>query len=389
MHWLLQITKAVTYDLNDEQHLNEILKYYQKALQEALKVKKLALFTRQDKWKCLLNYGTDDNFLSQATNIITQLNREDQLAFDGWGENSIKFSVVRKNRILAYLIYDISFIPISERNDVKRFIETITSLIVVFYENKKIAEEKLKAAAELEVARQMQNMLFPDSLPDNDDVEFHANYLPHAEVGGDYYDYIQLNPDEFVFCMADVSGKGVPAALLMSNFQANLHAHLSASSSLTELINMLNEKVYKSAKGEKFITFFIARFNIKTKELHYVNAGHNPPFLIHDKVVYMLNEGTTGLGMFEQLPFVNPGKVYVPDNAMLICYTDGVTDTENDEENEFGVERLREFLVANLHTSRIEALHKLLINTLISFKQARNFTDDITLLSCRFKGKKV
>jgi phosphoserine phosphatase RsbU/P len=397
LHWLLQITKAINHDYFKPKHLFEL---YEHILSAQLKVGKLALFIKEETWICSLLYGTEKNFQTiEIEKIIEELNDVHNLEMDKalWVKNfRSSIRVVRKEdgreHTLAYaLIDDFKNSPIVNRNELVKFIETITTLIVVANENKRIADEKLRQAAikrELELARQMQNMLFPVSLPDNDEVEFHASYLPHQEVGGDYYDFIQLNPDEFVFCMADVSGKGIPAALLMSNFQANLHAHLSASTSLTELIHMLNEKVYKSAKGEKFITFFIARFNTKTKELHYVNAGHNPPFLIHDKVVYMLNEGCTGLGMFEELPFINPGKVYVPHNALLLCYTDGVTDTENNEEKEFGMDRLREFLIANLQAPRIEMLHNDLINALNLFRQSKAFTDDITLLGCRFKGKK-
>ena len=107
------------------------------------------------------------------------------------------------------------------------FIQTITNLIVVAIENNKMAVEQLKQAAmkkELELAAQMQSLLFPPSLPSNESYEIHATYLPHQEVGGDYYDYIPLSDHEFAICMADVSGKGIAAALLMANFQANLHA---------------------------------------------------------------------------------------------------------------------------------------------------------------------
>jgi sigma-B regulation protein RsbU (phosphoserine phosphatase) len=293
--------------------------------------------------------------------------------------------------VLAYaLIGGLANSPIIKRNELTSFIQTITNLIVVAVENNNMASEKIRQAGikkELELAAQMQTMLFPASLPKTREYEFHATYLPHQEVGGDYYDYISVSEHEFVFCMADVSGKGIPAALLMSNFQANLHAHVNEKVSLTELIKLLNAKVFKSAKGEKFITFFIARYNTKTKELHYVNAGHNPPFLIHDRVVYMLNDGCTGLGMFEELPFVSPGKVFIPDNALLLCNTDGVTDVENVEGIEFGTDRLREFLISNINIQTTESLHKKLIEFLTGYKQQRNFTDDITLLSCRFLGK--
>src|SRR6185436_4230503 len=126
----------------------------------------------------------------------------------------------------------------------------------------------------------------------------------------------------------------------------------------------LNSKVYASAKGEKFITFFIGIYNVKTQELQYFNAGHNPPFLVHSKVVYQLTEGSTGLGMFEKLPFVNVGKLLIPSQALLLCYTDGVTELENESGEAFGEQRL-------------EALN--------TFRQAKAHLDDVTLLSCRFR----
>jgi sigma-B regulation protein RsbU (phosphoserine phosphatase) len=100
----------------------------------------------------------------------------------------------------------------------------------------------------------------------------------------------------------------------------------------------------------------------------------------------MLNEGSTGLGMFEHLPFVNSGKVFIPPNAMLHCYTDGVTDVENDLGLEFGMDRLRNYLTSKNQLHDMEELHRQLIATLSSFRQGRNYTDDITLLSCWFKN---
>ena len=265
LHWLLQITKAINYNFSTKQ----LLDVYEHVLHTQLKVEKLALLIHEHKWECALLYGTD-NFDS----ILPEYQKE---------------------QILAYaLVGGTTGSVIPKRNELLPFIHTITNLIVVAMENNHIANEKIRQAGirkELELAAQMQTMLFPTTLPSTGDYVMHATYLPHQEVGGDYYDYIPLNDHEFVFCMADVSGKGIPAALLMSNFQANLHAHSHLMHNLPELITLLNAKVFKSAKGEKFITFFIGRYNVKTKELHYVNAGHNPPFLIHDKVVYMLNEG--------------------------------------------------------------------------------------------------
>jgi len=391
LHWLLQITKAINYNFSTKQ----LLDVYEHVLRSQLKVEKLALLIHENAWRCALLYGTDRSFNElDLGKIIQDLNRvQDQgKGQDLWVQSFESIiPVSHKDQILAYALIgkmDKEIIP--KRNELLSFIHIITNLIVVAIENNHIANERVRQAGmrkELELAAQMQTMLFPISLPDNSNVKIHATYLPHQEVGGDYYDFIELNEHEFVFCMADVSGKGIPAALLMSNFQANLHAHVHHTSSLSELVALLNAKVYASAKGEKFITFFIGRYNSKTRELHYVNAGHNPPFLIHEKVVYMLNEGCTGLGMFEELPFINAGKVFIPGNAMLHCYTDGVTDVENESGMDFGMERLRTYLTGRQLVPDLHVLHQQLVDNLFSFKQSQHYTDDITLLSCWFKGK--
>jgi sigma-B regulation protein RsbU (phosphoserine phosphatase) len=389
LHWLLQITKAINYNFSTKQ----LLDVYEHVLHSQLKVEKFALLINDDKWKCAILSGTDKSLGDFDIDLVLgELNKLHNLEtqHELWIKNfETILPVYHKEQLLAYaLIGGLSNSVIPKKNELCSFIHTITNLIVVAIENNHIATEKIRQAGirkELDLAAQMQTMLFPVTLPKSKLYELHATYLPHQEVGGDYYDLIEINDKEFIFCMADVSGKGIPAALLMSNFQANLHALVLHTPTLTELIKLLNDKVYNSAKGEKFITFFIGRYNSTTRQLHYVNAGHNPPFLIHEKVVYMLNDGSTGLGMFEELPFINSGKVFIPPNAMLHCYTDGVTDVENENGNEFGMIRLQQFLTERKQLYNLKKLHEELIANLSAFKENRNYTDDITLLSCWFK----
>ena len=134
---------------------------------------------------------------------------------------------------------------------------------------------------ELELASEMQSMLFPRKLPNDEKMDVDALYQAQHQVGGDYYDFIRLNENEVAFCIADVSGKGVSAALLMANFQANLRALFKTTSSLNEIVTDLNRLVNENAKGEKFVTLFIAKYNYITRFLTYINAGHNPPILVY------------------------------------------------------------------------------------------------------------
>jgi sigma-B regulation protein RsbU (phosphoserine phosphatase) len=390
LHWLLQITKAINYNFSTKQ----LLDVYEHVLHSQLKVGKFALLIKEDTWKCVILSGIEMGLKEfDMESMLIELNKLHNLETEHelWIKSfDTVLPVYHKDQLLAYaLVGGVSNSVIPKKNELYSFIHTISNLIVVAIENNHTARERMRQIGirkELELAAQMQSMLFPVKLPTSDKYEIYATYLPHQEVGGDYYDFIHINDKEFIFCMADVSGKGIAAALLMSNFQANLHALVQHNYSLIELTRLLNDKVYASAKGEKFITFFIGKYNSQNRQLHYINAGHNPPFLIHEKVVYMLNEGSTGLGMFDTLPFVNQGNVFIPPNAMLHCYTDGVTDVENENGKEFGMQRLHDFLTERKQMHNMQKLHKELIDSLSDFKENKGYTDDITLMSCWFKA---
>ena len=183
---------------------------------------------------------------------------------------------------------------------------------------------------ELELASKMQSMLIPsrDTLPRDNRIHIKAFYYPHLEVGGDYYDYIELNKNEIGFCISDVSGKGMSAALLMSNFQANLRALFTHEISLSALIESLNQRVMHAANGEKFITLFLAKFNFKTRELEYINAGHNHPLLYQKnrKELKFLSKGCVGIGMLDEIPMIRKGSITIEEPTKILCYTDGLTD---------------------------------------------------------------
>jgi sigma-B regulation protein RsbU (phosphoserine phosphatase) len=388
LHWLLQITKAINYDFSTLQ----LLEVYQHIVTFQLKVSKLVLLVHEGQWRCSLAYGIDETFTNKKLNaLLEELNQLHN--FESDTQESTKdfetiIPVYHKNEILAYaLIGGIDPAGIIKKNELVTFVQTITNLIVVAIENNKLTTEKIRQAGikkELELAAQMQNMLFPKSLPSNDHYDLFATYLPNQEVGGDYYDYMPINENEFVFCMADVSGKGIPAALLMANFQANLHAFVHVTPSLKDLVKELNKRVFQSAQGEKFITFFVGKYNQLTNELQFINAGHNPPLLVHDKVVYLLNDGSTGLGMFEELPFINQGKVFIPNKALLFAYTDGLTELENDAEEQYGADRLKNLLLAHFNDNGGK-LHENLQQELKEFQQNQPAVDDITALSIKFK----
>jgi phosphoserine phosphatase RsbU/P len=204
-------------------------------------------------------------------------------------------------------------------------------------------------------------------------------------VGGDYYDLIQKSEDIVYFCIADVSGKGISAALLMSNFQAALRTLLRSDADFRVIIHQLNYTLIENTKGERFITFFLGEYNRKTKKLRYVNAGHNPPVLCWEKLMKseILEAGTTVLGAFEELPFLEIGERENLTNFTLHLYTDGLTEAMNPEEEEFGEERFQNFVDFHLGMNP-EDFHREFFSQMQAFTKKVALRDDLTLLSLRF-----
>jgi len=273
-----------------------------------------------------------------------------------------------------------------DRDENIKFIQALSNIIIVAIENKKLARRQLEQEAfrkELEIASDVQQFLFPEKLPNTDRLKIEASYLPHDLVGGDYYDYIPINKNQFLICVADVSGKGIPAALMMSNFQASLRTLLRQTPNLTEILEALNYQVLENTKGEKFITFFGAIYDLSLKTMVYVNAGHNPPILYTKKKGFqLLEEGSTVIGAMHPLPFINEGFITDLEEFFLFAYTDGLTETVNEKEEEFGQETVIKYLEENLNKD-LKTMHQDIIVALDGFKGKNGYKDDITMLSCR------
>ena len=234
----------------------------------------------------------------------------------------------------------------------------------------------------------MQSLLIPaqNKLPVNDKTIFKAFYHPHLEVGGDYYDVIDLSKDEVGFCIADVSGKGISAAILMSNFQANLRALFTHEIYLSALVEKLNERVLSSASGEKFITLFLAKYNYRTKQLFYINAGHNPPLLYEENIKKLsdLNSGCVGMGMLDEIPFINQQSLDITGPTKLLLYTDGLVELIEGEDVGYGYEFIKKEIS---NDSSIELnIKDIIVKQKIEEGNVAIF-DDISILGIEFSGK--
>jgi sigma-B regulation protein RsbU (phosphoserine phosphatase) len=392
---LLDITLAI----NDNVSTSELIRRYEKLLCDDLDIGKVIVLKYSDKWECLLNSGYSRNFFKKV-DVERDLLPFEEISFITSEPQhfpelvDIVIPVSHKDQAIAFvLIGDIEEEGEGVSPIIKhlRFIQTLSNIITVAIENKRLFQESLRQEAlkrEMELASKMQTMLIPtaEKLPSNQGIRMKAFYHPHFEVGGDYYDVIQLSKNEVGFCIADVSGKGISAAILMSNFQANLRALYTAEKSLSDTLTRLNHSVMQSAKGEKFITLFIARYHFLTRELKYVNAGHNPPLLYETESgrLTQLTSGCVGMGMLDELPFINEAVIRLDEPAKLFCYTDGLVEVIQDSGVEFGTENLERQL--SNASSLEDNIQSIIVDQKIMEESAAIF-DDISIIGAEFPGK--
>jgi sigma-B regulation protein RsbU (phosphoserine phosphatase) len=201
---------------------------------------------------------------------------------------------------------------------------------------------------EISIAREVQNQLFPSTLPSVPGVEIEAICKAARSVSGDYYDFIQLSPTHIAIAIADISGKGISAALLMASLQAALRSQMlsegTESLSMADLVSRLNKHLVRNTGDDRFATFFIAIYDSATRTLRYTNAGHLPAFLICHGTSERLDKGGMVLGVVEDYEY-EEGSLTVGHNSLLIGYSDGLIEPENVYGEEFGIRRLEEAAV--------------------------------------------
>ena len=302
-----------------------------------------------------------------------------------FGELETYLPVYHKEKLLAILFLKRKNKDLELDLD---FTQALANILVVALENKRFARRQLEQEVlkrEMEIASQVQQLLFPATLPNTAQLKAEVTYVPHSRVGGDYYDLIASGEDKVYFCIADVSGKGMAAALLMSNFQAALRTLLRSNAELETLIHQLNFTLFDLTKGERFITFFLGEYEYASGNLRFVNAGHNPPVFCSPeaKVPEFLEAGTTILGAFESLPFLEVGKRNGLKEFTLHLFTDGLTEAMNPDEEEYGEQRFKDLAEKNKEQNPAE-FHQEFRLAIDRFAKKVPFHDDLTLLSLRF-----
>ncbi|HCN83614.1 MAG TPA: serine/threonine protein phosphatase, partial [Sphingobacteriaceae bacterium] len=349
------------------------------------------LFAREgDDFCCVAQFGGNYEDKFETEQMCLELQHFQDIQMLSHHHNSLLNTydffvpVVHKENMEAFvLIGDFNIATELLDNDLN-LIQTLINMIVVALENKKLFEERIQGEflqREIKLAREVQNMLIPLRLPIDKLVDVGALYMPSQNIGGDYFDFIRLNKHEFLWCIADVSGKGVAAALLMANLQANLKALVAVEHDLKKLIVKLNHILAQNTKGDRFITLFMGKYNQQTRQMQYVNAGHNPPVLIMNDDAFLLKEGTVIIGAFEELPFINIGSVKLLPDSLICNYTDGLTDSA-DEDVFIQDDELIKHIKMNRHLSA-DLINKNLLRDVQASYQAKMDSDDITLLTMK------
>ena len=388
---LLQITQAINNNLKAK----GLYDMYKSFLSWEMGVKRMALYIKEEgDWVCASHTGLEEELIEidirdKLPKYQRLKNIDDDTEHPLIGKFDIVVPVLHKQIPIAYTFIG-GFDTDDDMYNKVQFITTITNVIAVAIENKRLFKRQLEQTRlkrELELAIDMQHMLIPADLPKSDDFELASIYKPHLGVGGDYFDFVQLDEETFVFCIADISGKGLAAALLMANFQAIFHALIVQRHGIKEFIFKLNQSLFRITGGEKFLTFFLAEYNVKTRELKYVNAGHNPPILAMANQMYHLKAGCTILGSFRDLPGkVEVGNMQLDQEAIVVTYTDGLTDIQNEGEDYFN-EKLLEDFVKHHYTLSAEQFNEKLVERIEEFKGEQTYPDDCTVLTCKIFGE--
>jgi sigma-B regulation protein RsbU (phosphoserine phosphatase) len=261
----------------------------------------------------------------------------------------------------------------------------LSSQIAVSMENARLYAQERELARlqeEFRLAAKIQKELLPATSPSIHGYEIFGTNAPAQTVGGDYFDFVRLDDQHLVMCIADVSGKGLPASLLMANLQASLRGQAKLTLSPAECLSRVNRLLFDSTAAEKYATVFYGILDLHSHRFRYSNGGHETPFLITAAGgCTALVSGGIPLGMLESFPF-EEGEILLAPGDLLVMYSDGITEAMNASQVQFGRERLVEFL-REQHDRPVKELSTAIVESVRRHEQGSVQSDDITLVAAR------
>ena len=270
--------------------------------------------------------------------------------------------------------------------DDTKFLDTLSVDACIAIENARLHEESLekeRMEKELEVAATIQKMIIPKEIIQIKGYEIAGFNAPSKQVGGDFYDVVQLPNGHLALIIADVSGKSIPGALLVSTLQASLRAYLESNFELTKLVTKLNQIILKNSTADKYITFFIGILDPQSNILRSVNAGHNPPILCRNGSIKKLTVGGIPLGMYPFDQF-EAEETVLQSNDVLVMFTDGITEAADKDDEFYDDERLEKCSLGNSKRTADE-LKDVIYSDLKRFVGDAEQSDDITMLILKKK----
>ncbi len=402
-----KITLQILLQVFDSAHKSFLNQKKEKALIFGLNEKVLQLnnlidtvieVSRYDKRDVLFELALERIApLTNASSALLQISSKDKI------ENSYTFPLgANINKILSSefklessfdfndLSYRFTLAEKETRKGVTKFneldkmlLDAIARQVQASIENQYLnaqAIEKEKMEGELTVAASIQQRILPEVLPKIEGYDLAGTNIPSREVGGDYYDCVDLGNGKYALIVADVAGKGIGAALLVSTLDAALYSYLEFDIPLTDMSDRLNKLIYKSSPSDKYITFFIAVLDSKTGELDIVNAGHNPILLLRkDGTLENIDAGGVGLGMFDFAIPITGQKSILNSGDKLFLYTDGIPEAMNEKEEEYSDEKMINFFQNHAESSAKDFINDL-VNDVKDYAGSALQSDDITAI---------
>jgi len=262
----------------------------------------------------------------------------------------------------------------------EEFIEAFSIHASIAIEKARLYElEKQNADIEKELfaAGEVQKKLFPTELPNLPGYKLAAINIPAGQTSGDLYDFVQLENGKIVFCLGDVSGKGLPAALIMANLQSLLHTFPLINASPSYCVSKANQIIEKATSREKFITLFFGILDSVNHKITYTNAGHESPFFIHNRSSSQLSEGGLPAGIFENAVY-DEENIDIQPGDLLVVFSDGIADATNTSGQFFTEERFKNLLIKNIDESP-QKIIDIVRNELTNYTANEPQFDDITL----------
>src|SRR6056297_89474 len=272
--------------------------------------------------------------------------------------------------------------------DDRRLLSIISAQSAQIIENARLLEEEkqlLSLREELKMAHKIQIKLLPDSVPKFKGFDIEAVNIPAKSVGGDYYDFISKSEDQLAFCIGDITGKGMPAALLMANLQATFRSQVLVSDDYALSVKRTNTLLFNSTEPTKFATLFFGVLETENPRLTYVNAGHDHTYLIRKNSEPEELEGTGLLLAVVEDTDYEVNQVSLLPGDLLLFFTDGITEAMNNKKQEYGLERLRN-LAESLSDQTAENIAAEILKDVNSHSAGAEQSDDITLIIVKYLG---